>query len=329
MQINKIYYGVIGVGHIGNYHAQQIQKIPGVILEGVYDVLLEQAQKVSKKNKTKVYHELSDLLNKCQAVTIATPAHSHFQLAMQALHHNCHIFIEKPITTRIKEANQIIALAKKKNRLIQVGHIERFNPAFVALLKNKQIKQAPFIQTERLAPFNIRGLDVDVILDLMIHDIDLLLCIKEKKIKSIHAIGIGVLSETIDLANARLIFEDNSVANLTASRISSKMVRKLRIFNNRAYYSVNLHTHSINQYLVTDNPPHQRNNQKAVVSRKNKILIREKHTFPKQNALYQELVAFITSIHQEQTTIVDANAGKEALKLALLIQKKINEHKQK
>ena len=219
MQINKIYYGVIGVGHIGNYHAQQIQKIPGVILEGVYDVLLEQAQKVSKKNKTKVYHELSDLLSKCQAVTIATPAHSHFQLAMQALHHNCHIFIEKPITTRIKEANQIIALAKKKNRLIQVGHIERFNPVVEEtkkLLDQKLIGDIYQINVNRMGPNPNRKLDTGVFLDLATHDIDIVRYLLGEEPISVYSCSntINGKIQYEDLGSSILTFSNNKIVNI-------------------------------------------------------------------------------------------------------------------
>ena len=238
MQPKQIYYGVVGAGHIGNYHAQQINNIPNIKLNGIYDLVASQSIKISEKYNTQSFNSLEDLLQQCNVLTIATPARSHFNIAMQALKNNCHVFIEKPITTNLKDAEKIIALAKQKKLLVQVGHIERFNPAFVRLLTKKNIHCVQFIESERLTPFNIRGLDVDVILDLMIHDIDLILNIKKCSVKTIEAVGIKVLSKTIDLANARIVFEDNSVANLTASRISDTAIRKLRLFNNQQYFSV-------------------------------------------------------------------------------------------
>ncbi len=326
MQPRQIYYGVVVAGHIGNYHAQQIKNVSNVKLSGVYDLSLSQAKKVGRQHDVHVFSSLNDLLRECNALTIATPAQSHFEIAVRALQNNCHIFIEKPITTNLQDADKIITLAKQKNLLVQVGHIERFNPAFVQLLTKKNISMSKFIESERLAPFNLRGLDVDVVLDLMIHDIDLILHIKQCRVKTIQALGLRVLSKTIDLANARLVFEDNAVANLTASRISDTAIRKLRLFNTQKYFSVNLQNPSINTYAVQNK---QANNQdtKLIFSRDNKLVVHQQESIPKQNALYQELVSFISSIHSSQETLVDASAGREAIKIALEIQKKINEQK--
>ena len=324
MQLNKIYYGVVGAGHIGNYHAQQIQNIANVTLRGIYDVSLSQAQKTATTYNTLAFKSLGSLLKKCNVITIATPANTHFNIAVQALKHNCHVFIEKPITTSLKDADDIIALAQEKQLLVQVGHIERFNPAFVSLLKNKNVNRAQFIESERLTPFNLRGLDVNVILDLMIHDIDLILHIKQCPVKRIEAVGIKVLSRTIDLANARIVFEDNSVANLTASRISDTACRKLRVFNAQKYFSVDLQNHIINIYSVEDQPPKDEFSQ-LVFSSNNKFIVHQHKKVLKQNALYKELVSFIASIQTEKTTVVGAGAGRDAIKLALLIQEKVNE----
>ena len=324
MQSKKIYYGIVGAGHIGNYHAQQIKNISNVILQGIYDVSSARAKKIATVYQTSVFESLEDTLARCDAVTVATPADSHFHIAMQALQNNCHVFIEKPITTNIDDANRIIRVAKQKKLLVQVGHIERFNPAFAKLLTKKNIRCAQFIESERLAPFNLRGLDVDVVLDLMIHDIDLILHIKQCAVKKISAVGIKVLSDTIDLANTRIVFEDNSVANLTASRISDVASRKFRVFNTKEYFSVDLQNPSINTYAVQTQQP---DNNKLIFSSKNKFIVHKEENIPKQNALYEELVSFITSIQTEKQTLVDASAGRDAIKLALLIQEKINASK--
>jgi len=324
LQPNKIHYGVIGAGHIGNYHAQQIKNIENANLAGIYDIDCKQAQLIAKRYNTKAFTKLLDLFNLCTAITIATPAKTHFEIALLALENNCHLFIEKPITTNLEEAEIIIKEAKKKNRLVQVGHIERFNPAFVKLLTYQNLSNAQFIEAERLAPFNQRGLDVNVLLDLMIHDIDLILHIKGCGVKNIEAIGVRVLSETIDLANARITFKDNSVVNLTASRISDTSVRKLRIFNKEEYFSVDLQNHSIDLYAIQQDSNINKNSH-LLFSSKRKSIVHDVTVVPKQNALYEELASFIASIKTGKKIIVDASAGTEAIKLALLIQEKIYE----
>ena len=267
---------------------------------------------------------MQEILEVCSAVTIATPAESHFEIAIRALEKNCHVFIEKPITTNLPDAEKIIALAKQKKLLVQVGHIERFNPAFVQLLQKPNINSVKFIESERLAPFNVRGLDVDVVLDLMIHDIDLILQLKRCDVKNIEALGVNVLSDTIDLANARIVFEDNSVANLTASRISDTAIRKLRVFNNQQYISIDLQQPTINTYAVKKQLSSD-NATKMIFSSNNKFIVHQKENVLQQNALYEELVSFITSIQKKQETLVDACAGRDAIKIALAIQEKINE----
>ena len=324
MQSKQLYYGIVGSGHIGNYHAQQINNISNVSLRGVYDISSLQAKKVANRYNTSVFQSLEDTLSQCNAITIATPADTHFDIAMEALKNNCHVFIEKPITTNLKDADDIIALAKQKQLLVQVGHIERFNPAIVQLLKKEDIYSSLFIESERLTPFNSRGLDVDVILDLMIHDIDLILNIKQCSVIKIEAVGIKVLSQTFDLASARIVFQDGCVANLKASRISDAAVRKLRLFNTNKYWSVNLQNPGINTYGVQKQQPNEKN-KKLIFSSDNKHIIHKQENIAPQNALYEELVSFITSIQSEKQTLVDAGAGRDAIELALLIQEKINE----
>ena len=314
----KIRYGIVGTGHIGNYHTQQIQKIDAVILQGIYDTNFTQAKKVAANNNTLAYKSLDDLLSVCDAISIATPAFSHFEIAMAGIKKNCHLFIEKPLTTSISNAERIIHEAKLKNLFIQVGHIERFNPVFLAFIEKNEICNPLFIEAHRLTPFNLRGTDVDVILDLMIHDIDLMLCLVKDSIKQISATGVKIVTQSIDLANARIEFTNGCVANLTASRISVKQMRKLRIFETKYYSSLDLQNYKLDCFTI-------RNTISKGANLKDNIVHLDSKTIPPGNALYQELVSFINSIQHSGNISVGALEGKKAIQIALQIQQKINE----
>jgi len=320
----KINYGIIGVGHIGKYHLQQIQNISNVNLLGFFDTSKKLRRKIAKEFKSRAFDSITELLNHCEAVSVATPALSHYKIAKDALMHSCHIFIEKPLTTTVEEAEELIQLSRKRGLLIQVGHIERFNPAFTSFI-NKQNKCNPsFIETHRLSPFNTRGIDTDVVLDLMIHDIDLVLYLTDSTVSSVHASGVSVLSKTLDLVNARIVFENGCVANLTASRISDKPLRKLRLFEKNKYVSIDLQNHTYSEYQV-QNHKINTSNIKHVFALDNRYVTVQNHHVKKENALYKELVSFINSIKNSQKITVDANEGKKAIEVALLIKKKINE----
>ena len=207
--INKsiIKVGVVGVGRLGKFHVEQYQEIDCVDIVGFFGIDEENCIDVEKKYGLKKFTALENLLSESDVISIVTPTTSHFQIAQKALKSACHVFIEKPITETIKEAEELIELSKKQNRFIQVGHIERYNPAFE---KIKKYSMNPlFVESHRLSPFHTRGIDVDVVLDLMIHDIDILLSIMNSKIKKISSYGISVLSETIDMANARIAFKNS------------------------------------------------------------------------------------------------------------------------
>ncbi len=234
--MNKTSVGVIGVGHLGKIHAKLYQQVEPAHLEGIYDTDHDKADKIAGELNIKAYNDCDELLEKVEAVNIVTPTSTHFEMAERALEKDCHLFIEKPIMATEEEANKIILKAKEKNKIIQVGHIERFNPAVLAM---SDVPMNPvFIESHRLASFNPRGTDVAVILDLMIHDLDLILSLVKSKPVQIDASGVGVISNTIDIANARIQFESGCVANVTASRISTKKMRKMRIFQNNGYISV-------------------------------------------------------------------------------------------
>ena len=324
MQKKKINYGIIGTGHIGKYHIQQIQNIDKVNLIGVFDTDPGLCKNIANQYQIKAFQSMESLLGKCDAVSIATPAFSHYKVAKQALCANCHLFIEKPITTNVKEAKKLISLAEKKNLAIQVGHIERFNPALTAFTKKKTMIKPEFIETHRLAPFNVRGTDTDVVLDLMIHDIDLVLYLANSTVRNVTASGVSVLSNSLDLVNARIVFNNNCVASLTASRISDKPLRKLRVFEQNRYISFNLQKNTYSEYLVQNINTNDKT-ARLVFEKDNKVVTMQQYQGEETNALYEELLSFITSITKSQKVIVDAHDGKNAIEIALLIQEQINE----
>jgi len=326
MEKKKINYGVIGVGHIGKYHIQQIQNIKKVNLVGVFDINLTLGKSVAKEFNTTAFVKLIDLLVECDAVSIATPAFSHYEIANVSLMNTCHVFLEKPITTSVDHAKKLILLSEEKKLLIQVGHIERFNPALVDFVQKNRFFQPSFIEAHRLAPFNIRGTDTDVILDLMIHDIDLILDLMQSPVLSVEASGVSVLSETLDLVNARITFQNQSVANLTASRISDKPLRKLRLFKEKEYVSIDLQNHTYSQYKV-ENQKNKAVKKRSVFELNNNVVTLQKYQAKKTNALYEELLSFINSIQTSQKISVTAKDGKNAIEVALLIKDKVYENK--
>jgi len=228
--------GVLGAGHLGKIHLRLLKQSSKYDLIGFYDPFKENAEKISKEFGYKLFDSIDDLITSSDVIDIVTPTLSHYDCAIKAIEKGRHIFIEKPITKTVIEAENITKLANKNNVKGQVGHVERFNPAFT-IVKDK-INTPMFIETHRLAEFNPRGTDVPVVLDLMIHDIDIILSVVDSKVKNVHASGISVISETPDIANARIEFENGCVANLTASRISMKNMRKSRFFQKDAYISV-------------------------------------------------------------------------------------------
>ncbi|MDO8897298.1 MAG: Gfo/Idh/MocA family oxidoreductase, partial [Bacteroidales bacterium] len=228
--------GVLGAGHLGKIHIRCIQQIEEYELVGFYDQDAETAQKVENEFNLKRFDSIDALIDAVEIVDIVTPTISHFSCASKALKKRKHVFIEKPIVATPEEAQQLIALAQEASVKVQVGHVERFNPAFIAA-KNS-ISNPMFIETHRLAQFNPRGTDVPVVLDLMVHDIDIILSVVNSKISKISASGVAVVSQTPDITNARIEFENGCVANLTASRISLKNMRKSRFFQKDAYITV-------------------------------------------------------------------------------------------
>lgn len=329
--MNKLPVGVIGVGHLGKIHASLYRDIQSAELVGIYDSNISQAESVGKELNVPVYREFDQLLEKVSAVNIVTPTSAHHKIAHQALEKNCHLFIEKPIMATKEEAEQIIQMAREKNKILQVGHIERFNPAILAIAD--VVLKPVFIESHRLASFNPRGTDVAVILDLMIHDLDLILSLVKSKPVQIDASGVGVISDTIDIANARIQFESGCVANITASRISAKKMRKMRVFQQDKYISIDfIEGFSEIYYIDNDDTMTFQNGTLAFslgqieAGNKSNNIKYNKLQRSDVNPLKYELNAFIDSIQANIPPLVSGEEGLAALNLANQVLTKIEEH---
>ena len=322
---NTIRIGVIGVGHLGNFHVKRLKEISGISISGIYDNNPIRTNEISNQYDVKSFSSLEKLLEISDAVSIVTPTPYHFEIANLALDKDCHLFIEKPITDNIEHAGLLLNKAEKLNKIIQVGHIERFNPAFT-VLKNLHI-QPLFIEAHRLAEFNPRGNDVPVILDLMIHDLDIILSLVKSDIKDIRANGVKVVSPTVDIANARIEFENSCVANLTASRISQKVMRKMRLFQEEDYITIDFHNGILEEYKICNSPPTEDINDQVIelTGKEKKYVLYRKPEVPKHDALKEELIHFANSIQNAQKPETDGQSAAKALGLALKIQKIIDQ----
>ena len=311
--------GVLGAGHLGKIHLRLLQQSEKYELVGFYDPSTENAAKVAEEFGYVSFKSIASLIEAVDVVDIVTPTLSHFDCAKQAIENGCHIFIEKPITKTVLEAETIKSLAKKHNVKGQVGHVERFNPAFTAV-KDK-IDSPMFIETHRLAEFNPRGTDVPVVLDLMIHDIDIILSVVNSEVKNVHASGVSVISETPDIANARIEFENGCVANLTASRISMKNMRKSRFFQKDAYISVNFLSKESEVVRMKDVP--ESPDEFAMILQNaegiKKQIYFENPDVENNNAILDELETFADAINNNTTPIVTLTQATEALRVAQMI----------
>ena len=327
--MNKIKVGVIGTGHLGKLHAKMFGLINNCELVGIYDSNPDQAKVVSEEFGIKSFSTLDELLTETQAVSIAATTTAHFELAKKCFEKDIHVFIEKPITANIGEAEDLVELAESKRLNLQVGHIERFNPALVVM--EKYISDPKFIQTDRLAQFNPRGTDVAVVLDLMIHDIDIILSLVKSDVVDIQANGVAVVSDHLDIANARLQFENGAVANVTASRISQKKMRKMRIFQRDTYVALDFVTGVAEAYrlLLPDAEvfPTQISFGEIGVGEKRKKLVYEQPDQREINALQYELELFVNSVLKKTKPVVSGVDGLRALKVAEMIIQKIDTQK--
>jgi len=319
-----IQIGVVGTGHLGNFHLKQLKGIPHFTIAGLFDSDPIRAMEMSKRYDVESFSSVRDLLQKAEAISIVTPTPYHYEIGNLALEADCHLFIEKPITNNIDHAGRLLNKAEKLNKIIQVGHIERFNPAFT-VLKNLD-NQPRFIEAHRLAEFNPRGNDVPVILDLMIHDLDIILSLVKSEIKDIRANGVKVVSSTEDIANARLEFENGCVANLTASRISQKVMRKMRLFQEEDYITIDFHNGILEEYKICAEAPEFGETDQVIEldGREKKYVLYRKPNVPKHDALKEELIHFAHSIQNAKKLETDGESAAQALSIALKIQKIID-----
>lgn len=313
--------GVLGVGHLGKFHLNNWQQIEGVELAGFCDPNEENAADVIEKYQVKRYDTPESLMDACDALDIVAPTTAHFELAKSAITRGKHVFVEKPLANTMEEARQLVKLAKEANIKFQVGHVERFNPAFLAL--EGYTINPMFIEVHRLAQFNPRGTDVSVILDLMIHDIDIILSMVKSNVKFISANGVAVMSDTPDIANVRVEFDNGCVANLTSSRISMKKMRKMRLFQKDAYIGIDflakkteiikLNTPSDKNVFTFDI---ETNNGKKTIAIANPII-------EESNAIKMELEAFANAIDKNIDPPVTVWDGFRAMDVAHQILEKI------
>jgi predicted dehydrogenase len=329
--MEKLLIGVIGVGHLGKLHTKMFKEIDNCNLIGVFDANTEQAKTIANEFSTEAFNSLDELLSKVNAISIAATTSAHYELAKKCYENNVHVFVEKPITATIEQAEELVEIAKQKKLKFQVGHIERFNPGLISL--DSYINEPRFIQTDRLSQFNPRGTDVAVVLDLMIHDIDIIMSLIKSNVKQIDANGVAVVSDHIDIANARIQFENGAVANVTASRISQKKMRKMRIFQKDHYISLDFITGVSEVYRLTpvDEPsdPNSISFGEIGIGEKKKRLIYEQPEHKEINALKYELQLFVDSVLNDKKIVVSGEDGLRALKVAEIIIQKIENSKEK
>ena len=311
--------GVIGAGHLGKIHLKLLKKSAKYKLVGFYDSDAKLAKNVSEEFGYKSFSTMENLIEACDIVDVVTPTLFHFDCAKKVLNAGRHLFIEKPITKTVKEAETIRELAKKNGVRGQVGQVERFNPAFTAV--NEQIDNPMFIESHRLAEFNPRGTDVSVVLDLMIHDIDAILSVVKSNVKTVTANGVSVISQTPDIANARIEFENGCVANLTASRISMKNMRKSRFFQKDAYISIDFLEKKCEVVKMKDAPKNPDDFAMILTNAEGvkKQIYFENPNVDANNAILDELEAFADAINKNTTPIVTLEQGTEALRVAMQI----------
>jgi len=356
--VNNIRIAVIGVGHLGRNHAKHLATMPGCTLVAVADTNQPAVDEIARLYQAKPYTDYKKVLRHVDAVSIATPTVTHYEIARKALAKGIHTFIEKPISATVNEANKLISLAEKHKAVLQVGHIERFNPAFVAA--REYLRNPKFIECHRLSSFSFRSIDIDIVLDLMIHDIDIILSIVKSPVKKMDAVGVKIISEKNDMANARLVFANGCVANLTASRASDKAMRKMRIFTQpfpinanypknpatdkssevgirndaeragftgQAYTSIDFVEKTASVYqskgslaTLATNPPPGFNPKEFMLD---KFIDVRNLTITPSDQMEQELASFVDAIQNNKTPVVSGADGRDALAICHKILGKI------
>lgn len=315
--------GLLGVGHLGNIHLRLIRELSDATLVGFYDPDPEKAAAIQAKYEVPAFESMEALLAAVDAVDIVTPTVAHFECARAAMKAGKHVFIEKPLTHTLEEGRELLQLSTAHPELVfQVGHVERFNPAFLAV-EDRQLSPM-FIEGHRLAMYNPRGTDVSVVLDLMIHDLDVVLSLVPSEVKQVHASGVHVVSNSPDIANARIEFENGCVANLTASRISMKNMRRLRFFQQNTYLAVDFLKKSAEVFRLADEKIGPASFEFDTGS-ETKYLVFEQPEVTENNAILQELEEFVAAIQGQRKVRVGVKDGYRALEVAHLILQKIEE----
>lgn len=304
----KVNVAVIGVGHLGQHHARVYTELENANLLGIVDTNEEQLEIVCKRLNTKGYKSYKDIPEKIDAVSLAVPTKYHYDIALSLIADGINVLIEKPITETTAQAEELVKKAMEKNLIIQVGHIERFNPAMISL--RETLTHPQFIEVHRLAPYKARSTDVGVVLDLMIHDIDIIFSLVNSEIKNINACGVCVLTDREDIANARIEFENGCVANVTASRISAEEMRKIRIFQDDAYISIDYKDQNIKAYR-----------------KENNNIVPQEIPTEKKEPLKAELESFVDCVIHKEEPIVTGEHGKRALEAAVAIVEQIHQKK--
>ncbi|MGB8656684.1 MAG: Gfo/Idh/MocA family oxidoreductase [Candidatus Zixiibacteriota bacterium] len=329
--MDKPKVGVVGVGHLGDHHARIVSQSPDAELVGVNDQDQEKGRRIAQKYGTSYFENLSDLLQETDTISLVVPTTVHYPLALMILERGKDLLIEKPITETVEQAEELVGLAHKKSLVLQVGHIERFNPAFRAI--GKYEPQPKFIESHRLAQFNPRGTDVAVILDLMIHDIDLILSLVNSPIRQIDAAGVSVIAASQDICNARLTFENGCVANVTASRISARPLRKMRLFQRDSYLSLDFLQKSVEVYRLVevDRASRDKKENRTVVGNipveeVGKTIVYERPEIVDQDMLTSEIGSFLNAVRTKSSPLVTGEDGMRALEVALKVKQKAEEH---
>jgi len=311
--VEKIKIGVVGVGYFGQFHAEKYAKIEETELVGVVDIDPSRAREVAKRYRTQPFEHHTDLFDKVQAVSIAAPTPFHYPITKDFFLHGIDVLLEKPISRTSEEADELIGLGESKGLIFQMGHLERFNGALSGI--EGRVQHPRFVESHRLGPFSGRGAEVDVVLDLMIHDLDIMLSLVRSRVKSLQAVGIPILTRYSDIANAHVEFENGCIASLTASRVSKEKLRKARIFQSEGILSID--------YL----------SQKLFFSKKSPFekgkvpeMVTEEIPVPKMDLLEAEIRSFLQSVRNRKPVRVSGSDGKRALELALQIIQKIDEH---
>jgi predicted dehydrogenase len=315
--VEKLKVGVVGVGYFGQFHAEKYAKIEDVELVGVVDVDGSRAREIAKRYRTQSFFHYADLFQRVQAVSIAVPTPFHYSVTKECFLQGVDVLLEKPITSTLEEADELISLSESKGLIFQIGHLERFNGALSTI--EGKVQHPLFIESHRLGPFSGRGAEVDVVLDLMVHDLDIILSLVDAKVKKFQAIGIPVLTHTPDIANARIEFENGCTANLTASRVSEEKIRKTKIFQADGILSID--------YLLQK----LSFSKKVVLPGKKKMpeMVTEEIPVKKIDLLETEIHSFLQSVRNRKRPRVSGTDGRRALELALRIIQKIDDLNEK